>query len=87
LIIGEQPAVPELPARDAQKPVPPGISSIHRCIRAAGTSSRAVPRRFAVAGRSDVGIAGEDLLTQSDAKHLLLIGALFGTTKWTPLIL
>ena len=58
LIIGEQPPVPELPPQDAQAPVPAGIPSIHRCIRATGTSAGPVPRRFAMARCGDARSAG-----------------------------
>jgi putative SOS response-associated peptidase YedK len=36
------------------KPASTGISPVHRCFRAAGTSSCPVPRRFAMAGGGDV---------------------------------
>jgi serine/threonine protein kinase len=60
LVIGEQPPLPELPPQDA-KASPTGVPAIHRCVRAAGPSAGALPRRSAMARcghtRSDRGSA------------------------------
>jgi energy-coupling factor transporter ATP-binding protein EcfA2 len=53
LLIGEQPPVPELPPQDAQNRFQLVFRRLHRRVRSAGASARAVPRRSAVAGRRD----------------------------------
>ena len=74
LIIGEQPAVPELPARDAQ-------NRFHRVFRRfiGVFARREHPLALFLDDLQWLDAATldllEDLLTQPDAKHLLLIGA------------
>ncbi len=74
MIIGEQPAVPELPARDAQ-------NRFHRVFRRfiGVFARREHPLALFLDDLQWLDAATldllEDLLTQSDAKHLLLIGA------------
>jgi len=74
LIIGEQPAVPELPARDAQ-------NRFHRVFRRfiGVFARREHPLALFLDDLQWLDAATlellQDLLTQSDAKHLLLIGA------------
>jgi len=43
-IIGKQPPVPDLPPREAQKPLPVGVPALPRRVRRAGAPARAVPR-------------------------------------------
>ena len=76
LIIGEPPPVPDLPLRGRATPIPDsscGASSA--CSRSAGAAACFVPRRFAVARFGPLSTLLADLLTQSDVRHLMLIGA------------
>ena len=74
LIIGEQPPVPDLPLQEAQSALPIGVPAIPRGVRGPEHPLVAVPRRFAVAGHRDARLL-ERLITDSDMRHLLLIGA------------
>ena len=75
LIIGEQPPVPELEPQQAQAPFPARVPPLHRRIRH-GRNIRwrcsSTILQWLDAATLDL---LEDLLTQADVRHLLLIGA------------
>ena len=75
LVIGPQPPVPELPLTEAREPAAPGVPALHRRLRAA-RSTRSPSSSTTCSGPIAASLELlDDLVADSDTRHLLLIGA------------